>query len=488
MIINFLIPILLLFTPIFQKYLWNSRIILFFTLAFYSILLLYSPINSISFSSFYCLLDQLGSSLITLSFWISALIILCRYKVFNNNINSTLFVIYVSILCFLLILAFSVSNLISFYLFFEASLIPTFLLIIGWGYQPERLQASLYLLLYTITASLPLLLSLSFIFYSSGSLFIHPFSLELSLFSFSSSSFWWIISILAFLVKIPIYISHLWLPKAHVEAPVAGSIILAGILLKLGGYGLLRVSTFFPILSFNLSPVFSRIAIWGGVITRIICLRQSDLKSLIAYSSIGHIALVILGILILSSWGWQGAIVIIIAHGLCSSALFAIANITYESASTRSIFLIKGILRLAPSFTLWWFLFSITNMAAPPSINLFGEIALIISSLWISPLFIIPLGCCSWLACAYSLYLFTSTNHGPQGSFSNPSIFSLTSFNSLLILHFIPIWLFILKPEIISAWWPYSWLTTLNCKFKSVLYTKAYFISILVHFPSKKKV
>lgn len=423
------------------------------TLSFFSLFLIYAPLSDLSFSSKFIFLSPMRACLVTLSFWISALIILSSTKVFSSSKAPFSFLACISSLCIILVMAFSLSNLLSFYIIFEASLIPTIFLILGWGYQPERLQARIYLTLYTICARLPLLLGLSFMYTRNGHLslilpltFFHLTHISLS------SSLWWLMIIFAFIVKIPLYVVHLWLPKAHVEAPVAGSIILAGLLLKLGGYGLLRCSLVAPILSFSLAPIMTRVAIWGGLITRLICIRQTDIKSLIAYSSVGHIAFVVIGTMLCSSWGWQGALTIIIAHGLCSSCIFSLANITYEGTSTRRIFLTKGILSLFPAFSMWWFLLSICNMAAPPSINLFGEISLIISSIWFSPWLIIPIGGCSFLACAYSLILFTSTNHGPFPTFMNPHSSNSSSFFLISALHFIPIWLIISKPEVIS-WW-----------------------------------
>jgi NADH-ubiquinone oxidoreductase chain 4 len=345
---------------------------------------------------------------------------------------------------------------VHFYFIFEASLIPILFIILGWGYQPERLQAGIYIIIYTVAASLPLLLTIMWarqkLFYSN--IFIRTLMREKTIIN----TFMWTNNLLtllvftAFLVKLPIFSIHLWLPKAHVEAPVAGSIILAAILLKLGGYGLFRAYQFFNLYTNTIFTVVFSLAIWGGVLTRIVCFRQVDFKSLIAYSSIGHISLMLAGALSNCSWGWNGGLVLIISHGFCSSALFALANYTYEKTHTRSLFLTKGILLLIPVLSIWWFIFCVINIAAPPSINLLGEIIIFPSLIFSSKYFLLPLGLISFLAALYSIYLYTASQHGGSPKYIKPfSTLKNTRF-SLMLLHWIPANLFILKSELVFIW------------------------------------
>lgn len=416
------------------------------------ILILKTPFNTIKLSSTSMIrLDFISIPLIVLTLWISALIILARYQIKFNYKSIKIFLFLILLLNTFLVLSFSAASILIFYIFFEATLIPTLLIIIGWGYQPERLQAGFYLIIYTILASLPLLISITIIFTVNNTLSIAaPFFLAPC--STKIIQIWWIISILAFIAKIPIYTMHLWLPKAHVEAPVAGSMILAGLLLKLGSYGILRIAILFPAINRLLSSLISSIALWGAVITRIICLRQPDIKSLIAYSSVGHIGILTAGIMSNSTWGWERSLTIIIAHGLCSSSIFALANIQYESTQTRNIFLTKGLLSLFPIITLIWFITCSANMAAPTSLNLIAEIILMASILSIRTFTIPVLIISAFLAGAYSLFLYTSIQHGAPSNFINP-IQLFTPRNYLLTtLHLCPLFILIVKLDITISW------------------------------------
>nr|ALO77607.1 NADH deshydrogenase subunit 4 [Hemipeplus sp. HEM01] len=428
---------------VFFNFFWLIQCLFF--LGSFMFLMEFSMGSNFTMVSYDLGIDLISYLMILLSFWICSLMIISSEKIFLGNNWSEYFLFVMIMMMVSLYLTFGSLNLFIFYLFFEISLVPTLLLIVGWGYQPERLQAGIYLLFYTLLASLPMMISIFYLYKVSNSLLFYYMGGLNSLFLYICIN-------LVFFVKIPMFFVHLWLPKAHVEAPISGSMILAGVMLKLGGYGLMRVMEKFMEIGVSINLIFLSISLIGGSVVSFICIRQSDMKSLIAYSSVAHMGLALGGIMTINYWGLSGALTMMVAHGLCSSGLFCLANISYERLVSRSLYLNKGMINIIPSLALWWFLFISSNMAAPPSLNLLSEIVLLASLISFHSLSMLFLMIISFFSAVYSLYLYSFSQHGSiyMGVFSGYTV-SVREY-LILILHWLPLNLLILKGELMLLW------------------------------------
>nr|YP_010397976.1 NADH dehydrogenase subunit 4 [Rasbora sarawakensis]UQJ79214.1 NADH dehydrogenase subunit 4 [Rasbora sarawakensis] len=454
-----LIPTIMLFPTIWltpAKFLWTTTTAHSFLIALISLSWLkWTSETGWTTSNSYMATDTLSTPFLTLTCWLLPLMILASQNHMSPEpINRQR--LYISLLTSLqtfLIMAFGATEIIMFYIMFEATLIPTLIIITRWGNQAERLNAGIYFLFYTLAGSLPLLVALLLLQQTTGtlSMLILQYAQPMTMNSYGHK-IWWAGCLIAFLVKMPLYGVHLWLPKAHVEAPVAGSMVLAAILLKLGGYGMMRMMTVLDAFNKELIYPFIVLALWGIIMTGSICLRQTDLKSMIAYSSVSHMGLVAGGILIQTTWGFSGAIALMIAHGLTSSMLFCLANTTYERVHSRTMILIRGLQMILPLATTWWFIANLANLALPPLPNLVGELTIITTMFNWSPWTIALTGMGTLITASYSLYMFLMTQRGQMPNHITNLPPYHTREHLLMALHLIPIIMLVMKPEILLGW------------------------------------
>jgi proton-translocating NADH-quinone oxidoreductase chain M len=340
------------------------------------------------------------------------LIPLCLLASWNSvSFNLKEFLIAFLMLDFFLIGTFCVLDLLLFYIFFESVLIPMFLIIGIWGSRERKILAAYYFFLYTLLGSVLMLLSVIYIYYQVGTTDYET----LLTFSFSETEqkLLWFTFFLAFAGKVPMIPVHLWLPEAHVEAPTSGSVILAGVLLKLGTYGFIRYSLpLFPKASFFFAPLVYTIAIIGIIYTSFTAIRQTDFKRIIAYTSIAHMNLVILGIFSFNVIGIEGAIIQSISHGFVSSALFLIIGVVYDRYRTRIVQYYGGLASIMPIYITLFLFFTLANISFPGTSSFVGEFLVLIGSFKVNE-GITFLGATSVvIGGAYSLWLFNRIAFG----------------------------------------------------------------------------
>ena len=353
-----------------------------------------------------------GLDSISLLFFLlsSFLIFLCLLFIFHDKFFK-FYSINLLVLQIILLFIFSILDLLLFYIFFEAILIPMFLLIGVFGSRERKIWANYMLVFYTICGSLFMLLGIIYIYLITGT-----FSIEYLLnYSFNSYDqyFLWLAFFLSFASKIPIFPFHIWLPEAHVEAPTVGSVILAGILLKLGVYGLIRFNLcFFPAASLFFTPLIYSLCTLGVLYGSFAAIRQVDLKRIIAYSSIAHMNLIVIGIFSFNFLGFEGALFQSISHGFVSSALFFLIGILYSRYHTRSLYYYSGLVAVMPLYSSFFLFFTMANIALPGTSSFIGELLLLMGS-FISNFFItFFIISCVVLAGSYSLWLYNKIIYG----------------------------------------------------------------------------
>lgn len=340
------------------------------------------------------------------------LIPICLLASWNSiQANLKLFLLSFLIMEFFLIGVFCILDLLLFYIFFESVLIPMFLIIGIWGSRERKIRAAYFFFLYTLLGSVLMLLAILYIYYQVGTT---DYEVLLT-FSFSEleQKVMWLAFFASFATKVPMVPVHLWLPEAHVEAPTAGSVILAGVLLKLGTYGFIRFSfPLFPEGCFYFAPFVYAISSVGIVYTSFTAIRQTDFKRIIAYTSVAHMNLVMVGLFSFNVIGLEGAILQSLSHGFVASALFLIIGVVYERHHTRMVKYYGGLVHTMPLYIIIFLFFTMANIGLPGTGSFVGEFLILTGSFKIntSITFIGATGMI--IGGCYSLWLFNRIAYG----------------------------------------------------------------------------
>ncbi len=419
--------------------LWSSLITFFFSIILWLSYDYLSPkfqfvvnvswLESLNMS--FCLgVDSISLLFIVLTTFIFPLCILSSWS--NIKINLREYMITFLIMEALLLLVFCLLDLLLFYVFFESILIPMFLIVGIWGSRSRKIRAAYMLFFYTLFGSIFMLLAILVLYLDFGTTDYQL--LLLSDISPFKQKLLWLAFFIAFASKIPMLPAHIWLPEAHVEAPTTGSVVLAGILLKLGSYGFIRFSLpLFPIGSVYFTPLVYTIATVGIVYTSLTAIRQTDLKRVIAYASIAHMNLIMLGLFSLNIQGVEGSIVQMISHGVVSSALFLCVGVIYDRHHTRILKYFGGMANTMPFFITFFLIFIFANAALPGTCNFVGEV-LLFTGIFQDNIFVTIFAALGIiLSGAYSLWLFNRVAYG-NIKMQNINGFSDMSYREFMVL------------------------------------------------------
>ena len=367
-------------------------------------------------------IDGISFPLLLLTTFLMPICILASWQSIKNRVKEY-FVAFL-VLETLMTGVFCALDLVLFYLFFEGGLIPMFLIIGIWG-GPRRVYASFKFFLYTFTGSLLMLLAIMAMYGVAGTTDI--VTLLQTPFPTSMQKWLWLAFLASLAVKLPMWPVHTWLPDAHVEAPTAGSVILAGVLLKMGGYGFIRFSLpMFPDASAYFAPLIYALSIIAIIYTSLVALVQEDMKKLIAYSSVAHMGFVTMGLFTMTAQGVQGAVYLMVSHGLVSGALFLCVGVVYDRMHTREIAAYGGLINRMPVYAVVFMIFTLANVALPGTTGFIGEFLTLVGAFrvnsWVA--FLATTG--TILSAAYALYLYRRIIFGVLDKPSLASILDLS--------------------------------------------------------------
>ena len=424
----------------------NNKILKTFSLFLASTVLILSCCLLVQFdcTSYYfqhVITYSLGSDLLTLFFSFgvdgvsifffiltSFLVFLCVLFIWHEN-SFKEYILNLFLIELLLLLVFSALDIFLFYIFFEAILIPMFILIGVWGSRERKIRAVYLLFFYTLFGSLLMLIGLLYIYSITGTLNMeHLLTWN---FTFQEQCCLWLAFFISFASKIPMFPFHVWLPEAHVEAPTIGSVLLAGILLKLGVYGFLRFSlSLFQEASLFFSPLVYLLSIIGIIYASLTAIRQTDLKRIIAYSSVAHMNVVTLGIFSFNIVGLEGSILQSVSHGFVASAMFLLIGILYNRYHSRLLYYYGGLVHMMPIYSMLLLIFTMANIALPGTSSFVGEF-LLLSGIYKTNVLSSIVGTTGVILCgAYSLWLYNRI------VFGNLKIVYITKFKEINALEF----------------------------------------------------
>ena len=348
-------------------------------------------------------IDGISLFFIILTSFLTIICVLTSWTDYSKRLKE--YLISFLVLECLMLHVFCVLDLVLFFIFFESVLIPMFIIVGVWGSRDRKIYAAYQLVIYTLFGSIFLFLAIVLILFQTGT---SEYTVLLSTnFTYERQLILWFAFFLAFAVKVPMVPFHIWLPEAHAEAPTAGSVILAGILLKLGTYGLLRFSIpLFPMASFYFAPFIYLLSLIAIIYTALTTLRQVDLKKVIAYSSVSHMGYVTLGLFSLNVYAIEGSIFLMLSHGIVSSALFLCIGVIYDRFKTRIYLYYNGLVQTMPLYSFYFLFFTLANLSFPGTSSFIGELYIILGVFQTNTIAAFIAGIGGILGASYSIWIF----------------------------------------------------------------------------------